>query len=55
VRAGVDADRLRNFHKLQRELRRDTMSALDRQRLQSEWKARGRAARVNMRAKRGEA
>jgi ribosome biogenesis GTPase len=55
VRDGVEPDRLRNFHKLERELRRDTMSALERQRMVSEWKARGRAARTNMRAKRGDA
>jgi ribosome biogenesis GTPase len=54
VRAGVPADRLRNFHKLQRELRRDTMTALERREEVSLWKARGRAARVHMKAKRGE-
>ena len=32
VREGIDPDRLRNFHKLLREARRDTMTALDRQR-----------------------
>ena len=53
VREGVDADRLRNFHKLLRESRRDTMSVLERQQQVSVWKARGREARVNMKAKRG--
>ena len=53
VRDGVDADRLRNYHKLLRESRRDTMGVLERQRLVATWKARGRAARVNMKAKRG--
>ena len=53
VRDGVDADRLRNFHKLLREARRDTMSVLERQQQVAVWKARGRAARVNMKAKRG--
>ena len=53
VREGVDADRLRNYHKLLREARRDTMGVLERQRLVATWKARGRAARVNMKAKRG--
>lgn len=54
VQAGVPADRLHNFHKLQRELRRDTMNALERKQEVSLWKARGRAARVHMKAKRGE-
>ena len=54
VRAGVDADRLRNYQKLLRETRRDTLTALERQRQVGEWKARGRAARARMRAKRGE-
>ncbi|MEP6877088.1 MAG: ribosome small subunit-dependent GTPase A [Burkholderiales bacterium] len=53
VRERVDVDRLRNFHKLLREARRDTMSALERQQQVAVWKARGRAARVNMKAKRG--
>ncbi|MEP7295604.1 MAG: ribosome small subunit-dependent GTPase A [Burkholderiales bacterium] len=53
VREGVDADRLRNYHKLLREARRDTMGVLERQRLLATWKARGREARVNMKAKRG--
>jgi ribosome biogenesis GTPase len=54
VREGVGGDRLRNFHKLQRELRRDTLTALERRRQLSEWKQRGRAGRANLRAKRGE-
>jgi ribosome biogenesis GTPase len=54
VREGVDGDRLNNFHKLQREMRRDTMTALERRQQLSEWKARGRAGRANLRAKRGE-
>jgi ribosome biogenesis GTPase len=53
VREGVDADRLRNYHKLLREARRDTMSALERQQQVAQWKARGRAARVHLKAKRG--
>lgn len=55
VREGVAPDRLRNYLKLQRELRRDTMSALERQRQLSEWKARGRAGELRARMKRGEA
>ena len=54
VRAGIGADRLRNYHKLLREARRDTMTALDRQRQAAEWKARGRAANIRIKAKRGE-
>ncbi len=54
VREGVDADRLRNYQKLLREARRDTLSALDRQRQVAQWKARGRAAKTMMRVKRGE-
>jgi ribosome biogenesis GTPase len=54
VREAVDADRLDNFHKLQRELRRDTMNALERKRQLGEWKARGRAGMANLCAKRGE-
>jgi ribosome biogenesis GTPase len=53
VREGVPGDRLRNYHKLLREARRDTMSVLERQQQVAVWKARGRAARVNMKAKRG--
>ncbi|WP_298830289.1 ribosome small subunit-dependent GTPase A [uncultured Piscinibacter sp.] len=52
VREGVDDDRLRNYHKLLREARRDTMSALERQRQVAMWKARGRAGAARARAKR---
>jgi len=55
VREGMDADRLRNYHKLLREARRDTLTALDRQRQLAEWKVRGRASKVRMKMKRGEA
>jgi ribosome biogenesis GTPase len=54
VREGIGVDRLRNYHKLLREVRRDTMTALDRQRQRAAWKERGRAAKVRMKAKRGE-
>ena len=54
VREGIGADRLRNYHKLLREIRRDTLTALDRQRQRAEWKARGRVAEVRMKAKRGD-
>ncbi|MFO1305061.1 MAG: ribosome small subunit-dependent GTPase A [Burkholderiales bacterium] len=53
VRAGVSADHLRNYQKLLREIQRDNMTALDRQRQVAMWKARGRAAAERMRAKRG--
>jgi len=53
VREGVAAERLRNFHKLQREARRDTLSALERKAQVQTWKARGREARMRMHAKRG--
>ena len=53
VREGVDYDRLRNYHKLLREAKRDTMSALERQRQVAMWKARGRAGAARAKAKRG--
>jgi ribosome biogenesis GTPase len=52
VREGVDADRLRNYHKLLREARRDTMSVLERQQLVALWKARGKAGKARAKAKR---
>jgi ribosome biogenesis GTPase len=54
VREGVPADRLGNYHKMLRDARRDTMSALERQREVAQWKARGKAARTRIRQKRGE-
>ncbi|MBK9238300.1 MAG: ribosome small subunit-dependent GTPase A [Rhodoferax sp.] len=54
VRAQVPPERLRNYHKLLRESRRDTLTALDRQRQLSEWKARGRAGRQRVEMKRGD-
>jgi ribosome biogenesis GTPase len=53
VREGAPPERLRNFHKLEREAARDTMSALERQRQVGQWKARGRLARARVQAKRG--
>ena len=53
MRDGVSGERLRNYHKLLREARRDTLTALERKAMVSQWKARGRAARVRMNAKRG--
>ena len=54
MREGVDGDRIANFHKLQREMRRDTLNALERKQMQALWKARGREGRMRLRAKRGE-
>jgi len=53
VRTEVDADRLANFHKMRREIRRETMTLLDRRKQLAEWKARGRAAEQRMKMKRG--
>jgi ribosome biogenesis GTPase len=53
VRDGVAADRLRNFHKLGREIQREQMTFLERRRQLAQWKARGRAAEQRMKLKRG--
>jgi ribosome biogenesis GTPase len=53
VRDGVAADRLRNFHKLAREVRREQMTVLERRRQLAEWKSRVRAAEQRARMKRG--
>lgn len=53
VREAVPAARLKNFHKLQREARRDQATALERKAEVAQWKARARHARVHMAAKRG--
>lgn len=54
VRSQVPPERLRNYHKLLRESRRDTLTASDRQRQLSEWKARGRAGRQRLEMKWGD-
>ena len=54
VREGIDADRLRNYQKLLREMRRDTLTPLDRQRQLAQLKVRGRAVKAKMKWKRGE-
>ncbi|MBX3618764.1 MAG: ribosome small subunit-dependent GTPase A [Rhizobacter sp.] len=54
VREGVSPDRLRNYQKLQREMKRDTLTVLERQAQLAEWKARGRAGHQRVRQKRGE-
>jgi ribosome biogenesis GTPase len=53
VRAGVDADRLANYQKLLRDVRREAMTPLQRRELLSTWKARHRAAEARMKMKRG--
>lgn len=53
VREGVQADRLANFHKLEREYRRDTLTALERREQLNLWKVRGRASRARVREKQG--
>lgn len=54
VRDGVDPDRLRNFQKLLRETRRDTLTWVERRQQLSAWKSRGKATRERMKLKRGE-
>jgi len=51
VREALPAARLKNFHKLQREARRDTMSVLERQALLTTWKVRTRAGRERLKEK----
>lgn len=51
VRGALPAARLKNFHKLQREAARDTMSALERQALIARWKAIGRAGKARAKQK----
>jgi ribosome biogenesis GTPase len=53
VRESLPAERVRNFHKLQREARRDAMNALEMREQRREWKQRGRAGELRARAKRG--
>jgi ribosome biogenesis GTPase / thiamine phosphate phosphatase len=53
VRMGVQADRWLNFHKLEREHRRDKWTALERRERLNVWKARSRAARARGRDKLG--
>ena len=53
VRAHIHPDRLANYHKLRREVRRETMTFLDRRRQLAEWKARSRGAEQRMKMKRG--
>lgn len=52
VREQAPPERLRNFQKLQREIQRDAMSALERQEQRNQWKVRHKAARARDRQKR---
>ena len=53
VRAAVGPERLRNYQKLLREARRDTLTALERKTQVAEWKARTRQGRLRAETKRG--
>ena len=52
VRAGLPEQRVRNFHKLQREASRDSMNALHMREQRRDWKLRGREGAMRARAKR---
>jgi ribosome biogenesis GTPase len=54
VREQVAPERLRNFHKMARELQRDAMSALQRKEQRQQWKSRHRAVHARDRDKRGD-
>ncbi len=51
VQEAVGADRLANYHKLQREVRRDQMDSLARRQLQAQMKVRARAMRARLKEK----
>lgn len=53
VREQTNPERLKNYHKMLRESRRDTMNALERQQQLAQWKARGREGRQRLEMKRG--
>jgi len=52
VREGLSSERVRNFHKLQREARRDSMNALELREQRRQWKLRGREGALRSREKR---
>ena len=52
VREGVEPDRLRNFHKLLREARRDTLTVFEKQQQVAVWKQRGKANRERVKRER---
>jgi ribosome biogenesis GTPase len=53
VRAGVAPDRLANYQKLLRDIRRDTLTPLQKREIVSVWKARSKSAAARMKLKRG--
>jgi ribosome biogenesis GTPase len=53
VRTGIASDRLDNYHKMLRDIRRESMTPLERRELLSVWKARAKGAAVRMKMKRG--
>jgi ribosome biogenesis GTPase len=53
VRDGVAPDRLANYQKMLRDLKRETMTPLERRALVSQWKVRHKAATARMKLKRG--
>ncbi|MFO1220295.1 MAG: ribosome small subunit-dependent GTPase A [Burkholderiaceae bacterium] len=53
VRESLPAERVRNFHKLQREARRDAMNALEQREERRQWKLRVQEGSMRSRAKRG--
>ena len=53
VRAGVAPDRLANYQKLLRDIRRESLTPLQKREIVSMWKARGKAAAARMKLKRG--
>jgi len=53
VRAGVDADRLLNYQKMLRDVRRDQLTPLERRQQLAKWKAIHRGAVERMKIKRG--
>jgi ribosome biogenesis GTPase len=48
----VSPERLKNYHKMLRESRRDSMNALERQQQLSQWKVRTQAGRQRSKMKR---
>lgn len=53
VRAGIASDRLANYQKMLRDIRRESMTPLQRRELLSVWKARAKGAAIRAKIKRG--
>jgi ribosome biogenesis GTPase len=53
VREGVAPDRLANYQKMRRDIRRESMTPLEKKAVVSMWKARHRSAAARMKLKRG--